>query len=126
MKRRNFIKTISAASIAASVSTTSTSDIVKIKSPIETLIKPGRLKKGDRIALVTPGSYITEEEKQYAQELLERAQAAQRQIADLDQAAVDRAIQAVGWATSNEKTFTRLARMLQATSCSDTHSRGRR
>lgn len=54
---------------------------------------------------------ITEEEKQYAQELLERAQAAQRQIADLDQATVDRAIQAVGWATSNEKTFTRLARM---------------
>jgi sulfoacetaldehyde dehydrogenase len=54
---------------------------------------------------------ITEEEKQYAQELLERAQAAQRQISNLDQAAVDRAIQAVGWATSNEKTFTRLARM---------------
>ena len=54
---------------------------------------------------------ITEEEKQYAQELLERAQAAQRQIANLDQAAVDRAIQAVAWATSNEKTFTRLARM---------------
>lgn len=54
---------------------------------------------------------ITEEEKQHAQELLERAQAAQRQIVNLDQAAVDRAIQAVGWATSNEKTFTRLARM---------------
>ena len=54
---------------------------------------------------------ITEEEKQHAQELLERAQAAQRQIASLDQAAVDRAIQAVGWATSNEKTFTRLAHM---------------
>jgi sulfoacetaldehyde dehydrogenase len=54
---------------------------------------------------------ITEEEKQHAQELLERAQAAQRKIASLDQAAVDRAIQAVGWATSNEKTFTRLARM---------------
>jgi sulfoacetaldehyde dehydrogenase len=54
---------------------------------------------------------ITEEEKQYAQELLERARAAQQQIAHLDQVAVDRAIQAVGWATSNEKTFTRLARM---------------
>lgn len=64
MKRRNFIKTISAATIAASVSPTSSSDIVEIKSPNETLIKPGRLKKGDRIALVTPGSYITEEEKQ--------------------------------------------------------------
>ena len=54
---------------------------------------------------------ITEEEKQYAQELLIRARAAQQQIAHLDQAAVDRAIQAVGWATSNEKTFTRLAQM---------------
>ena len=54
---------------------------------------------------------ITEEEKQHAKELLERAQAAQRQIANLDQTAVDRAIQAVAWATSNEKTFTRLARM---------------
>ena len=64
MKRRNFIKTISAATIAASVSPTSTSDIVEIKSEGKSLIKPGRLKKGDRIALVTPGSYITEEEKQ--------------------------------------------------------------
>jgi sulfoacetaldehyde dehydrogenase len=54
---------------------------------------------------------ITEEEKQYAQQLLKRARAAQQQIAHLDQAAVDRAIQAVGWATSNEETFTRLARM---------------
>lgn len=54
---------------------------------------------------------LTEEEKQYAQELLTRARRAQRQIDALDQAAVDRAIQAVAWATSNEKTFTRLARM---------------
>lgn len=54
---------------------------------------------------------ITEEEKQYAQELLERARNAQRQIEHLDQAAVDRAIQAVAWAAANETTFTRLARM---------------
>lgn len=54
---------------------------------------------------------ITQEEKIYAQELLDRARKAQEQIADLDQAAVDRAIQAVAWATSNEKTFTRLAQM---------------
>jgi sulfoacetaldehyde dehydrogenase len=54
---------------------------------------------------------ITKEEKQYAQELLARAQLAQKQIDASDQAAVDRAIQAVAWATSNEKTFTRLARM---------------
>ncbi len=54
---------------------------------------------------------ITDEEKQYAKELLERARAAQKQIEHLDQAAVDRAIQAVAWAAANEKTFTRLARM---------------
>jgi len=53
---------------------------------------------------------ITEEEKQYAQELLKRARAAQKQIGHLDQATIDRAIQAVGWAAANEKTFTRLAR----------------
>ena len=54
---------------------------------------------------------ITEEEKQYAKELLSRSRTAQQQIAHLDQKAVDRAIQAVGWATSNDKTFTRLAQM---------------
>ncbi len=54
---------------------------------------------------------ITQEEKQYAQELLARARVAQKQIETLDQAAIDRAIQAVAWSTSNEKTFTRLARM---------------
>ena len=54
---------------------------------------------------------ITEEEKQYAQELLARARTAQKQIDHLSQAEVDRAIQAVAWATANEKTFTRLARM---------------
>lgn len=52
---------------------------------------------------------ITEEEKQYAQELLRKARAAQQVIADYDQETVDRAIQAIGWATANEKTFTRLA-----------------
>lgn len=54
---------------------------------------------------------ITDEEKAYAQSLLKRARKAQEAIADLDQAAVDRAIQAIGWASANEKTFTRLARM---------------
>ena len=54
---------------------------------------------------------ITEEEKQYARQLLKRARVAHQQISHLDQAAVDQAIQAVGWATSNEKTFTRLAQM---------------
>lgn len=54
---------------------------------------------------------ITEEEKQYARELTKRARTAQKQIENLDQGTVDRAIQSIGWATANEKTFTRLARM---------------
>jgi len=54
---------------------------------------------------------ITEEEKRYARELLERARTAQKQIEHLDQTAIDRAIQAVAWAAANEKTFTRLAHM---------------
>ena len=54
---------------------------------------------------------ITEEEKQAAQSLLARTRAAQKVIEDYDQATIDRAIQAVGWATANEKTFTRLAQM---------------
>ncbi len=54
---------------------------------------------------------ITDEEKQYAQELLQRARRAMCAIADFDQAKIDRLCQAVGWATANEKTFTRLAQM---------------
>ena len=54
---------------------------------------------------------ITEEEKQLVRELVGRARAALKQIADYDQARVDRLIQAVGWALSNEKTFTRLSNM---------------
>ena len=54
---------------------------------------------------------ITDEEKQVAQELVERARAAMKCIEDYDQAHVDRLCQAVGWATANEKTFTRLANM---------------
>ncbi|HEV2444664.1 MAG TPA: aldehyde dehydrogenase, partial [Candidatus Sulfopaludibacter sp.] len=54
---------------------------------------------------------ITEEEKQYAQELLERARCAMRAIEAYDQAAVDRLCRAVAWATANEHTATRLAHM---------------
>jgi muramoyltetrapeptide carboxypeptidase len=61
VKRRNFIKTISAASIAASAFPKSFSD--KSEAKTKSLIRPERLKKGDTIGLVTPGSYITEEEK---------------------------------------------------------------
>ena len=54
---------------------------------------------------------ITEEEKQVAQELVERARVAMKCIEDYDQERVDRLCQAVGWATSNAATFTRLANM---------------
>jgi sulfoacetaldehyde dehydrogenase len=54
---------------------------------------------------------ITEEERQLVQVLVGRARTALKQIADYDQARVDRLIQALGWALSNEKTFTRLSNM---------------
>src|SRR5580692_4808796 len=54
---------------------------------------------------------ITPEEKQYAHELLAKARSAMSAIEDYDQARIDRLCQAVGWATANEKTFTRLAYM---------------
>ena len=61
MKRRNFIKTISAACVAASISPPT---FIVGKSSKKKLIKPNRLRKGDTIALVTPGSYITQHEKE--------------------------------------------------------------
>jgi len=61
VKRRNFIKTISSATVAVSAFPKSFSD--KPKPKAKKLIKPTRLKEGETIALVTPGSYITEEEK---------------------------------------------------------------
>src|SRR6202162_380188 len=54
---------------------------------------------------------ITDDEKRYAQELLDRARAAMCAIKDYDQQRVDKLCQAVAWATANEKTFTRLAYM---------------
>lgn len=62
MKRRNFIKTISTATVAASVLPVTAKDGRNPSSKKQT--KPSRLKKGDTIALVTPGSYITEQEKE--------------------------------------------------------------
>lgn len=62
MKRRNFIKTISTATVAATAFPKSFSD--KSNYVKKSLIKPPRLKQGDTIALVTPGSYITEQEKE--------------------------------------------------------------
>jgi acyl-CoA reductase-like NAD-dependent aldehyde dehydrogenase len=54
---------------------------------------------------------VTEEERAYARELLDRARAAMRAIDSADQAAVDRLSQAIAWATANEQTFGRLTRM---------------
>jgi len=54
---------------------------------------------------------ITPEEKEYAANLLARARIAQNQVANYDQARVDRLCQAIGWATYNETTFNRIAVM---------------
>src|SRR4051812_17234144 len=54
---------------------------------------------------------ITQEEKQTVADLVARARAALDAIAGYDPARVDRLIQAVGWALSNEATFTRLSNM---------------
>jgi sulfoacetaldehyde dehydrogenase len=54
---------------------------------------------------------ITEDEKRYADDLLKKARVAMNALAGCDQATVDRLCQAVCWASANEKTFTRLARM---------------
>ncbi len=62
MKRRNFIKTLSTASVAAAITPHSVSDSIKVSS--KNIIKPKRLTEGDTIALVTPGSYITDKEKE--------------------------------------------------------------
>lgn len=57
------------------------------------------------------GREITEAERLHAGELLQRARAAMKAIEDYDQARVDRLCQAIGWATANEKTFTRIAQL---------------
>ena len=54
---------------------------------------------------------ITEEEKRIAQQLLMKARAAMKAVEGYDQKTVDRLCQALGWATANEKTFTRVAQM---------------
>jgi sulfoacetaldehyde dehydrogenase len=54
---------------------------------------------------------ITEEQRAYIGGLLANARAAMEAIKDYDQATVDRLCRAVAWATANEKTFTRFAKM---------------
>ncbi len=58
-----------------------------------------------------PARPITPEEKAYADELLRKAHCALKEIENYDQTRVDRLCQAVGWATANAKTFTRIAQM---------------
>ncbi len=54
---------------------------------------------------------ITPEEKSYVAELVARARTAMREVENYDQAKIDRLCQAVGWATANENTFGRIARL---------------
>ena len=54
---------------------------------------------------------VSEEEKQYARTLLQKARAAMKVIESYDQANVDRLCRALAWATANENTFTRISRM---------------
>ena len=53
----------------------------------------------------------TDDEKQYAHTLLQRARAALKASEPHDQARVDHLCRAVAWATANEPTFVRLTRM---------------
>jgi sulfoacetaldehyde dehydrogenase len=54
---------------------------------------------------------ITEDEKKLADGMLEKARAAMQAIEHYDQEAVDRLIQAIAWAASNEETTIRLTNM---------------
>ena len=54
---------------------------------------------------------VTDHEKALVNDMVARARAAMVEIADFDQARVDRLAQAIGWALGNEATFLRLAHM---------------
>lgn len=54
---------------------------------------------------------LGEAERAKIDAMIGRARDAMRSVADYDQQRADRLCQALGWATANEKTFTRLARM---------------
>ena len=57
------------------------------------------------------GRTLTAEQSEIAQELLGNARRAMEQIADYDQATVDRICRAIAWETANMETATRLANM---------------
>ena len=54
---------------------------------------------------------ITEEEKKLADDMLAKARAAMQAIEHFDQESVDRLIQAIAWAATNEETTIRLTNM---------------
>jgi sulfoacetaldehyde dehydrogenase len=56
-------------------------------------------------------SELGEAERAAIDAMIGRARAAMRAVADYDQQRADRLCQALGWATANERTFSRLARM---------------
>lgn len=60
MYRRNFIKTISLSSLA--LSKISGKNFINDYNEPQALIKPAKLKKGDTIGLIAPGSFITKDE----------------------------------------------------------------
>ena len=64
MQRRNFLKTISSAAALTALSpfTGLTNNLGVSKSSSVSVIKPARLKKGDTLGLIAPGSFIDENE----------------------------------------------------------------
>ena len=63
MKRRNFIKTISAASVTAASAKANPFGVHAIPEN-KHIIKPSKLKRGDKLGLIAPGSYISIEERE--------------------------------------------------------------
>ncbi len=61
MQRRNFLKTVSAAAIAGSVPFSSS---LSFPADQTSIIKPQRIKPGDTLGLIAPGSFIREDELQ--------------------------------------------------------------
>jgi muramoyltetrapeptide carboxypeptidase len=58
MKRRNFVKTVGTAAL---LSPLANNQIIGKSTPPKEIIKPNRLKEGDTIGLVSPGSYVKED-----------------------------------------------------------------
>ena len=54
---------------------------------------------------------LTNQEREHALDLLNRARKAMALIENYSQQELDRLAQAIGWFSSNEKTFTKLAQM---------------